>query len=95
MQTDVQHELEPRQDLFQHRLGDGRFGLGQVESREEVVRLVDGERGRLHDVLAADEDVQRLFPQTDSIARFARIVGEQEFRAEAVACGARAVRGIE
>ena len=68
VEPDVAQERQPPADLLQHLLGDRRFLLGQLERREEVLRLADRQRRHLVDGAARDPDVARLAPQPRAAA---------------------------
>ena len=65
VEADIAQERQPAPDLLEDLVGDGRFLLGELQRREELLRLAHRQRRDLVDRAADDAHV----------ARFARAAG--------------------
>src|SRR5690606_8862454 len=68
IEADVEQESEAPNDLAQGPLGDDFLGAAQLEPIEPRLRVADGHRGDLGDVVAAESDREALGAQATGVA---------------------------
>src|SRR6185369_16328137 len=87
----IQKKLQPTSDLTHD---DGRhflFPFCQFQSIEKFLGLFDHQGCQLHDILFADQDMERLLPQAGAMTHIARLFAIKMFRTPYVTGLARSI----